>query len=535
MAARDELLENGVPRPGFEDLWRQLEDIGSSGLLQRGIQRDAYLSMQGITFNLSGEERPLPVDVIPRVIDAGEWSLVESGLRQRIRALEAFLDDVYGDQESLGDGVVPRALVASSEHFHRAVHGLRPANGVRVHVAGIDLVRDEAGVLRVLEDNLRCPSGVSYVLENRRTLAHVVPELFSGYAVRSVQEYPERLLKSLIAAAPAGVDDPTVVVLTPGVFNSAHFEHAFLARRMGVELVEGRDLFCKGNMLFMRTTRGSAQVHVVYRRIDDDFLDPVAFRPDSILGVPGLVMAARAGNVTIANAIGNGVADDKALYPYVPQLIQYFLGEKPILPNVDTFDLRNEEARKHVLANLDEMVVKPVAGSGGYGIMIGPRATSAEIASMCRVIEDDPRGWVAQPVVQLSTCPTVGSDGRIVQRHVDLRPFAVNDGNEVWVLPGGLTRVALKEGSLVVNSSQGGGSKDTWVLAASGDVVDPTAPITRPGRVAEQHGDSPLAPKESGPNALPDVRLQQQEEQQQQQDGSGSCTVDNRVRGVGSC
>lgn len=509
----DELLLDDAPRPSIGALWESITTIGSDGLLQRGVQRDQYLAVQGITFTLSGHERPLPIDLIPRVIEAAEWAVVESGIKQRVRALEAFLDDVYGPQHVFRDGVVPRSLVTSSDHFHRAAHGIVPPNDVRIHVAGIDLIRDDKGILRVLEDNLRCPSGVSYVLENRRTLAHVVPELFRDYAVRSVQEYPEKLFEALNNSAPEGTSDPVVVVLTPGVHNSAHFEHAFLARRMGVELVEGRDLFCKGNQVFMRTTAGPSPVHVIYRRIDDDFLDPVHFLPDSLLGVPGLLNAARAGNVTIANAVGNGVADDKALYRYVPDLVRYYLNEEAILPNVDTYDLQDPIALERVLDDLASMVVKPVAASGGYGIVIGSRATPAELAEAKRVIASDPRGWVAQPIVQLSTCPTVTDDGSIAPRHVDLRPFAVNCGDDVWVLPGGLTRVALVEGSLVVNSSQGGGSKDTWVLA--GSMTDSTAPITRPIVVSDGPDDDPI-PREVGPNALPDLRLHQQEEQQQQ-------------------
>jgi len=469
--------------------------------------------MQGITFTLSGHERPLPIDLIPRVIEADEWRVIELGIKQRVRALEMFLHDVYGPQNVVAEGVVPRKLITSSEHFHRAAHGIIAPNNVRIHVAGIDLIRDDKGTLRVLEDNLRCPSGVSYVLENRRTLAHVVPELFQDYAVRSVQEYPEQLLRALLGSAPEDIRDPVVVILTPGVHNSAHFEHAFLARRMGVELVEGRDLFCKGNHVFMRTTAGAAPVHVIYRRIDDDYLDPMHFLPDSLLGVPGLLNAARAGNVAIANAVGNGVADDKSLYRYVPDLISYYLHENPILPNVDTYDLEEPDSLCYVLDNMHEMVLKPVAASGGYGIVIGSQATNSDLARMKDVVQKDPRGWVAQPIVQLSTCPTVDDDGSVVARHVDLRPFAVNSGDDVWVLPGGLTRVALVENSLVVNSSQGGGSKDTWVLTASS--TDLTGPITRPIVVSLNRRDE-LSPREAGPNALPDLRLQQQEEQQQQ-------------------
>lgn len=509
----DELLLNGHPRPFVSALWDSINRIGPPGLLQRGDQRDQYLSMQGITFTLSGQERPLPIDLIPRVIEADEWRVIELGIKQRVRVLEMFLHDVYGPQNVVADGVVPKKLVTSSEHFHRAVHGIVPPNNVRIHVAGIDLIRDDNGTLRVLEDNLRCPSGVSYVLENRRTLAHVVPELFQDYAVRSVQEYPEQLLRALISSAPENVRDPVVVILTPGVHNSAHFEHAFLARRMGVELVEGRDLFCKGNHVFMRTTAGASPVHVIYRRIDDDYLDPMHFLSGSLLGVPGLLNAARAGNVAIANAVGNGIADDKSLYRYVPHLISYYLHEEPILPNVDTYDLEDPESLCYVLDNAQQMVVKPVAASGGYGIVIGSQATNSELARMKDVVQQDPRGWVAQPIVQLSTCPTVMNDGSVAPRHIDLRPFAVNSGDDVWVLPGGLTRVALVENSLVVNSSQGGGSKDTWVL--TGTSSDLTGPITRPIVVSPDRRDEPT-PREAGPNALPDLRLQQQEEQQQQ-------------------
>jgi uncharacterized circularly permuted ATP-grasp superfamily protein len=512
--AIDELLDQGSPRPSVSALWQSLARIGPPGLLQRGAQRDQYLSMQGITFTLSGHERPLPIDLIPRVIESAEWRLIDQGIKQRVRVLEMFLHDIHGPQNVVRDGIVPRKLVTSSEHFHRAAHGIIPPNNVRIHVAGIDLIRDENGVLRVLEDNLRCPSGVSYVLENRRTLAHVVPELFQDYAVRSVQEYPEQLLRALRNSAPESVRDPVIVLLAPGVHNAAHFEHAFLARRMGIELVEGRDLFCKGNHVFTRTTSGASPVHVIYRRIDDDYLDPMHFLPESLLGVPGLLNAARAGNVAIANAVGNGVADDKAIYRYVPELISYYLNETAILPNVDTYDLEDSHALNYVLDNIGSMVVKPVAASGGYGILIGPQAAQSDLSRMKDVIANDPRGWVAQPVVQLSTCPTVMDDGSIASRHVDLRPFAVNSGDDVWVLPGGLTRVALVENSLVVNSSQGGGSKDTWVLTESPG--DTTRPITRPIVDSLGPSDVPI-PREVGPNALPNLRLHQQEEQQQQE------------------
>jgi len=404
---------------------------------------------------------------VPRVIAADEWDLVDRGVQQRVRALEAFLADVYGAGEVLRDGIVPREVVVTSRHFHREAYGIEPPNGVRIHVSGIDLVRDEAGRFRVLEDNVRVPSGVSYVIENRRALTRVFPEAFATSRVLPVSGYANRLLAALRAAAPAGVDDPTVVVLTPGVFNSAYFEHALLARLMGVELVEGRDLFCAGNRVYMATTSGERPVHVVYRRIDDDFLDPVHFKPDSALGCPGIVNAARAGHVVLANALGNGVADDKLIYSYVPDLVRYYLAEEPVLPNVDTYRLGDPDVREHVLERLGELVLKPVDGSGGKGLVIGPQADEPTLADLRAKVEADPRAWIAQPVVTMSTVPTFTDDG-FRPRHVDLRPFAVNDGERVWVLPGGLTRVALGRGELVVNSSRGGGSKDTWVLAAEG-------------------------------------------------------------------
>ncbi len=511
--AYDEMVDDGGrPRPGMGTVAEVLRTLGPEGLTERARLRDAYLDRQGITFSLSGRERPLPLDLVPRVVGAAEWDRVEQGIVQRIKALELFLADVYGPGEVLDDGIVPRRLVTSSNHYHRAAYGLVPPNGVRIHVAGIDLIRDEAGEFRVLEDNLRCPSGVSYVLENRRTLAHVLPEVFAGQQVRSVAEYPERLLDALRAAAPSDVSDPTVAVLTPGVHNSAHFEHAFLARRMGAELVEGRDLFCRDDRLWMRTVRGARPIHVVYRRIDDEYLDPVHFVPDSLLGVPGLLNAARAGNVAVANAVGNGVADDKAIYPYVPAMIEYYLGERPLLPNVETYDLADADQRRHVIAHLDRMVVKPVDGSGGYGLVIGASATDAQLAQVAETIEADPRGWIAQPIVTLSTCPTLVDESALEPRHVDLRPFAVNDGDDIFVLPGGLTRVALPKGSLVVNSSQGGGSKDTWVLdegdRGAGDDGRPAPPrVTRVRRSAVARQSAPVTA---------DDRLRQQEGQQQQ-------------------
>lgn len=520
--ALDEVyFPDGSSREEEQALTDVLDQLGPQTLTDRARMRDAILNAQGITFTLSGRERPLPLDLIPRLIDSNSWAVIEAGVAQRIRALELFLADVYGPGHILSDGVVPRALVTSSAHFHREVYGVTSPNGVRIHVAGIDLVRDEQGTFRVLEDNLRCPSGVSYVLENRRTLAHVLPEVFQGHRVRPVQEYPEKLISALRASAPHGIVDPNVVVLTPGVHNSAHFEHAFLARRMGVELVEGRDLFCRDGSVYMRTTRGARPVHVVYRRIDDEFLDPVHFKPDSVLGIPGIINAARSGAVTIANGVGNGVADDKAFYPHVPAVIEYYLGEKPILKNVETFDLTDGDQLKQVMANIDRMVLKPVDGSGGYGLMVGSQATDEDKAEAIAKAQANPRGWIAQPILALSTSPTVGADGKLAPRHIDLRPFAVNDGQNIYVMPGGLTRVALVEGSLVVNSSQGGGSKDTWVIADE-EIEQVQAPIiTEPPKVAVPVANEKLPPRQSGPKASDDHRLRQQEEQQQQ--GGATC------------
>lgn len=463
--AYDEMFDaDGNVRPPYRNIHAELAQVDAEDLQARAEALDRAFINQGITFSLSGKERPFPLDLVPRVISAAEWSRLERGIIQRVRALELFLDDIYGDQEILRDGVIPRRLITSCEHFHRQAFGIQPPNGVRIHVAGIDLIRDAQGNFRVLEDNLRSPSGVSYVMENRRTMARVVPNLFATHRVRAVGDYAAHLLRALRKAAATNEADPTVVVLTPGVYNSAYFEHSLLARQMGVELVEGRDLFCRDNVVYMRTTEGERQVDVIYRRIDDAFLDPLQFRPDSVLGVAGLLNAARAGNVVISSAVGNGVADDKLVYTYVPTIIQYYLGEKPLLANVDTYRCWLDEEREEVLDRLHELVLKPVEGSGGYGIVFGPQAGARELDALAKKIRTDPRGWIAQPVMQLSTVPTRIGD-HLAPRHVDLRPFAVNDGDDIWVLPGGLTRVALTEGSLVVNSSQGGGSKDTWVLA----------------------------------------------------------------------
>lgn len=525
-AAWDEMLgQDGQVRPVYQHVHALLASLSSGELQSRADTIARSYMAQGVTFDFAGEERPFPLDVVPRVVTEAEWDLVSPGVAQRVRALEAFLADVYGPQKVVADGVVPRSLIVSSTHYHRQAYGIEPVGGVRVHVAGIDLVRDEAGRFRVLEDNVRVPSGVSYVMSNRRAVAQGFPELFAQMRVRPVDDYPQRLLAALTAAAPDGVIDPTVVVLTPGVFNSAYFEHSLLARLMGVELVEGRDLFVSGGRVWMRTTSGRRRVHVIYRRVDDDFLDPVQFRADSHLGAPGLMACARTGTVTLANAVGNGVADDKLVYTYVPDLIRYYLGEEPLIANVDTWRLEDPGALEEVLDRIDELVVKPVDGSGGKGLVVGPAASQAELAALRAQLVRDPRGWIAQPVVQLSTVPTL-VDGVLRPRHVDLRPFAVNDGTDVWVLPGGLTRVALPEGQLVVNSSQGGGSKDTWVLGTGVRRAAPSAPsavgAAVPAATPGQPAHAALAPTgvpldiNPADDGSDPVRHQQQQQQQQQ-------------------
>ncbi len=509
-SAWDEMIApDGSVRPTSRAVHSAVAGMSVEDLRARSDSLAATFLDRGVTFDLAGEERPFPIDVVPRVLAAQEWATVDAGVRQRVRVLERFLADVYGPMRAVADGVVPRHVITSSSHFHRQAAGVEPANGVRVHVSGIDLVRDEAGRFCVLEDNVRVPSGVSYVLENRRAMTQALPDLFGSVRVRPVSDYPERLLAALQMAAPAGVDDPTVVVLTPGVYNSAYFEHALLARSMGVELVEGRDLVCSGNRVRMLTTGGERRVDVVYRRVDDAFLDPVQFRSDSMLGCAGLLNAARAGTVTIANAVGNGVADDKLIYTYLPDLTRYYLGEEPVLSNVDTWRCEEPEHLAEVLDRLDELVVKPVDGSGGKGIVIGPQASAPQLDSLRERLRNDPRGWIAQPVVALSTLPTLVGD-EIAPRHVDLRPFAVNDGEDVWVLPGGLTRVALGEATLVVNSSQGGGSKDTWVLSDRAD-RDSTELVDAGGTTElELVRSSPPDPGPGGPGGAG-----QQEQQQQ--------------------
>lgn len=525
----DEMFERkGDARGPYKPLYDALSEMSKDDLRARADALATSYLAQGVTFDFAGEERPFPLDAVPRIITAEDWKHVESGVQQRVRALEAFLADMYGPQRAVEDGIIPAKLISTSTHFHRQAAGVVGANGVRIHVSGIDLIRDEEGEWRVLEDNVRVPSGVSYVISNRRVIAQTLPEMFSSMRVRPVGDYCDKLLHALRAAAPAGVDDPRVVVLTPGVYNSAYFEHTLLARLMGVELVEGRDLFTSGGRVYMRTTEGPARVDVIYRRVDDDFLDPLQFRADSMLGSPGLMLAARLGNVTIANAVGNGIADDKLVYTYVPDLIRYYLSEEPILKNVDTWRLEDPGALEEVIDRLHELVVKPVDGSGGKGLVVGPDATPEELEALKQRLLDDPRGWIAQPVVQLSTIPTLVDDG-MRPRHVDLRPFAVNDGKDVWVLPGGLTRVALPEGQLVVNSSQGGGSKDTWVLAGPREqlpLIDHDAefgasgePMTRPIPIVTAAAAAAAAlgehPQDQSPQDAPTTKSTQAEQQQQ--------------------
>jgi uncharacterized circularly permuted ATP-grasp superfamily protein len=431
-------------------------------------RKEAELNFQrvGITFAVYGEaegtEKLIPFDMIPRVIDAPEWTSLQAGLVQRVTALNRFLHDVYHDQAILKAGVIPREHVLNNAQYRPVMQGVKVPSDIYAHIAGVDIVRAGEGEFYVLEDNLRVPSGVSYMLENRKMMMRLFPALFARNRVAPVEHYPDLLLDNLRSVAPQGVDDPTVVVLTPGMYNSAYFEHAFLAQQMGVSLVQGQDLYVDDDTVYMRTTRGPQRVDVIYRRIDDDYLDPNAFRPESTLGVPGLLRAVQAGRVGLANTIGTGVADDKSIYPFVPDMIEFYLGEKPILNNVPTYQCRKKEDLQYTLANLSELVVKEVHGAGGYGMLIGPASTKAEIAAFRLRVEANPANYIAQPTLSLSACPTFVESG-IAPRHIDLRPFVLS-GKTVSMVPGGLTRVALKEGSLVVNSSQGGGTKDTWIL-----------------------------------------------------------------------
>jgi uncharacterized circularly permuted ATP-grasp superfamily protein len=462
---------DGQVRPHYQAFADWLLRTPPGRIAQKREEAERLFHRVGITFAVYGEdagtERLIPFDLVPRIIAAHEWRTLEAGLAQRVRALNLFLDDVYHEQAILRAGVVPAARVLDNTEYRREMVGVDVPLGIYAHVAGIDVVRLPTGEFCVLEDNLRVPSGVSYMLENRKMMMRLFPELFASQSIRAIQHYPDALLETLHAVAPGGVERPTVAVMTPGPFNSAYFEHAFLAQQMGVELVEGQDLFVQNDTVYMRTTRGRERVHVIYRRVDDEFLDPLAFRPDSMLGVPGLFAAYRAGRVTLANAIGAGVADDKSIYPYVPDIIRFYLSEEPLLASVPTLDLADDEDRAQALARLDELVVKEVHGAGGYGMLIGPASTRAERDEFRERILADPSRYIAQPTLALSTSPTFEGDVPVA-RHIDLRPYVLA-GPDICLVPGGLTRVALRPGSLVVNSSQGGGTKDTWVLAPDED------------------------------------------------------------------
>ena len=471
----DEMFdESGLPRPESKLLLETIESLGE-GQLQRCQQAAERILVQlGITFNVYGDsagtERPFPFDLVPRIVCAPEWDRLERGLRQRIHALNAFIDDIYHDQKILKDHVIPEEVVRSAASFRPQCVGVNPPNGIWCHITGTDLVRHSDGQFYVLEDNLRVPSGASYMLENRDLMKRTFPQVFDGLRVRPVIDYPSLLLTTLEEMAPRDVTSkPVVVLLTPGMYNSAYFEHSYLAQKMGIPLVEGRDLVVEDDTVYMRTTKGLRRVHVIYRRIDDDFLDPAAFRPDSMLGVKGLVRAYRAGRVALANAPGNGVADDKVMYAYVPDMIRYYEGEDPILPNVPTYLCWRNADRQHVLQNLENLVVKSANEAGGYGMLVGPHSTAAEREAFADRINADPRNYIAQPTLALSRMPTLAGE-MLEGRHVDLRPYILY-GDDIRVVPGGLTRVALRKGSLVVNSSQGGGSKDTWVLSNGGGIA----------------------------------------------------------------
>ena len=458
--------DSATVRPHYRDFHAWLGRQPEHAIAQKRAEAELIFRRVGITFAVygddAGKERLIPFDIIPRVIDASEWAILEKGLVQRVTALNRFLHDIYHEQHILKAGIIPPEQIFKNDQYRKVMQGVNVTNDIYAHIAGVDIVRAGVGEFYVLEDNLRVPSGVSYMLEGRKMMMRLFPALFAKNRVAPVDRYPDMLLDNLRTSAPDHIADPTVVVLTPGMYNSAYFEHAFLAQQMGVELVQGRDLFVQDNTVFMRTTRGPRRVDVIYRRVDDDYLDPKAFRADSTLGVPGLLDVYRAGRVSLANAIGTGVADDKSIYPYVPDMIRFYLDEAPILNNVPTFQCRKKEDLSYTLANLAELVVKEVHGAGGYGMLVGPASTKEQIEDFRQRILAKPEGYIAQPTLALSACPTYVESG-IAPRHIDLRPFVLS-GKTVSMVPGGLTRVALQEGSLVVNSSQGGGTKDTWIL-----------------------------------------------------------------------
>ena len=475
LAFFDEMqVSDGKVRAAYARFSEWLASIPNRQLAQKRRQAELFFRRLGITFLVYGErastERLIPFDIIPRIFSGKEWSLIERGACQRLRAINAFLHDIYHAREIISAGRIPADVILCNSQFRPEMVGIDVPGNVYVHIAGFDLVRTGESEFYVLEDNLRTPSGVSYMLENRHVMMRLFPELFAAQQVAPVDDYPDLLLANLRAVAPAGVTDPTVALLTPGPYNSAYFEHVFLADQMGIELVEGQDLFVKDNAVYMRTTAGPERVHVIYRRISDEFLDPLAFHPESTLGVPGLISVYRNGGVTLANAAGTGVADDKSVYIHVPEMIRFYLGEEPILSNVPTYTLRDAEDRAYVLDHLGELVVKEVHGAGGYGMLVGPASSQRQIAAYRKRIEDDPANFIAQPTLALSTCPTFVRNG-IAPRHVDFRPYVISGATET-VVPGGLTRVALRKGSLVVNSSQGGGTKDTWVIEAEDGVIE---------------------------------------------------------------
>jgi uncharacterized circularly permuted ATP-grasp superfamily protein len=453
----------------LKPLWHRLQQLELKDLVDRAREAENELFTLGITFTVYSEreaiDRILPFDILPRVLTRTDWRRIEAGIKQRVRALNLFLWDIYHDKHILKDGTLPRELILRNPNFRPEMEGYDPPAGVYVHICGTDIIRDASGEFFVLEDNARTPSGVSYVIENRHLMQRAFPDLMRGFCIEPVSDYGQRLAETLGEVAPRGVSDPAVVLLSPGIYNSAYFEHVFLAREMGVPLVEGRDLTVEDDKVYMKTVAGLIPVQVIYRRIDDNFLDPDMFNPKSVLGVRGLMRAVLKGNVTLANAVGTGVADDKAVYAYMPRIIRYYLQQDPILANVETHICREEAELAYTLANIDRLVIKPVGESGGYGITIGPRASRVELETCREALKRNPANYISQPVIQLSVCPTLSADG-VRPRHVDLRPFALT-GDDTWVMPGGLTRVALKEGSLIVNSSQGGGTKDTWVLQES--------------------------------------------------------------------
>jgi uncharacterized circularly permuted ATP-grasp superfamily protein len=464
----DEMIDENLNiRAPYKNFLEVLHSLSPNDLRAKDALASELFMNQGITFTVysdnKGIERIFPFDVIPRIITNSEWKQIEKGIQQRLKALNLFLKDIYNDQQIIKDGIIPANLIASCEHYTREVQGIKVPHDVYVHISGIDLIRGGDGKFYILEDNLRTPSGVSYMLENREVTKRLFPSLLATTQTKMVNIYPLVLHQILLQLAPQQLSNPNVVLLTPGVFNSAYYEHTFLARSMGIELVEGRDLVVDNHKVYAKTTNGLKQVHVIYRRLDDDYLDPLVFNPNSVLGVPGLMAAYRKGNVAIVNAVGNGVADDKAVYKYVPDMIKYYLNEQAILPNIPTYELSYADQREHVIKNITSMVVKKTNQSGGYGMLMGNAASEKEIESFIVKINEDPRSFIAQPIIQLSTVPCF-IDGKLQPRHVDLRPYALCGPNGVQIVPGGLTRVALKEGSLVVNSSQGGGSKDTWII-----------------------------------------------------------------------